>query len=140
MSTLMLAASDPPRSHSAARVQLFHPKEFKSDAHRYRWIVAEFERRVIASPGVNKGQLARDVAAAGFEITITDLLSKSRVASLAIPRQKIACVIRLLAHVSLPKVAKLVGYSTHSSAAEACDKWGDDMAFALGLPLKGGAQ
>jgi hypothetical protein len=142
MSTLMLAASDPPRSFSAACVQRPKPAphHFKNDAERCAWIVAEFKRRVAASPGVNTGHLARDIAVAAFNVTIADLTGKSREARLVVQRQKVACVIRLLSDAPLAKVSKLIGYTTHSAVLYALKQFGDELAPQLGVSRKGGAR
>lgn len=141
MSTLMLAASDPPRSHSAASVQRPKPaSEFASDAERCAWIAAEFKRRVAASPAVNTGQLARDIAAAAFNVSGFDLTSKSREAILVAQRQKIACVIRLLSDAPLAKISRLIGYTTHSAVLYALKKFGDELAPLLGVSRKDGAR
>jgi len=136
MTTLLLAVA-PPRLPSAAS-QTAAPSQsikFRNDAERYVWIAAEFNRRSPLSPGSSKGQLARDIAAVAFGITIVDLRSSSRKACFTDPRQKIVCIIRLLSRISLPKIAGLVGYRAHSSVLEALDKF----AGEIGPLLKGGA-
>lgn len=131
MSTLMSAASDAPRAYSAytpARLTST-PPAFADDRERYVWIVAEYRRRS-KLPGVNNGQLARDLAAVAFGITIADLCGPSKKAKFYIPRQKIACVIRALSRITIAKVGQLI-CRNHVTVLDALTKFEDEVSAGL---------
>ncbi|MET3844004.1 hypothetical protein [Bradyrhizobium sp. OAE829] len=110
MSTLMMSAAadnGSPQTSFIARIQSALP-EFASDRERYAWIKSEYARRVAHSPKYGKGQLARDLAAAAFNVSIADLRGKSRAHPIGPARMKIACVIQVLTKAGASKIGHLL--------------------------------
>ena len=75
---------------------------------------------------INVGLIQKTVADY-FKIDVSDLCSKSRVRSIAMPRQIAMYLARELTELSLPKIGEEFGGRDHSTVIHACDKIAQDI-------------